>query len=67
YGGRFFAVDYQNPDFGALARCFGAFGEQVKRPGDLEDALKRAFASGKPAVIDVLIDQNTLAPVVYKG
>ena len=67
YGGRFFAVDYKNPDFGALARCFGAFGEQVKKPGDLEDALKRAFASGKPAVIDVLIDQNTLAPVVYKG
>jgi thiamine pyrophosphate-dependent acetolactate synthase large subunit-like protein len=67
YGGRFYAVDYQNPDFGALARCFGAFGEQVKRPGDLEDALQRAFDSGKPAVIDVLIDQNTLAPVVYKA
>jgi acetolactate synthase I/II/III large subunit len=67
YGGRFYAVDYQNPDFGALARVFGAHGEQVKRPGDLEGAIERAFASGKPAVIDVLIDQNTLAPVVYKG
>ncbi|HET7157957.1 MAG TPA: thiamine pyrophosphate-binding protein [Burkholderiales bacterium] len=67
YGGRFFAVDYRNPDFGALARCFGAFGEQVTKPGDLEDALKRAFASGKPAIIDVLIDQHTLAPVVYKA
>ena len=41
-------------------------GEQVARPADLDDALQRAFASGKPAVIDVLIDQNTLAPVVYK-
>jgi thiamine pyrophosphate-dependent acetolactate synthase large subunit-like protein len=67
YGGRFYAVDYQNPDFGALARVFGAHGEQVKRPGDLEGAIERAFASGKPAVVDVLIDQNTLAPVVYKG
>jgi thiamine pyrophosphate-dependent acetolactate synthase large subunit-like protein len=67
YGGRFYAVDYKNPDFGALARVFGAHGEQVKRPGDLEGAIERAFASGKPAVIDVLIDQNTLAPVVYKG
>jgi thiamine pyrophosphate-dependent acetolactate synthase large subunit-like protein len=67
YGGRFYAVDYQNPDFGALARVFGAHGEQVKHPGDLEGALQRAFDSGKPAVIDVLIDQKTLAPVVYKG
>ena len=67
YGGRFFAVDYNNPDFGALARVFGAYGEQVKRPGDLEGAIQRAFDSGKPAVIDVLIDQNTLAPVVFKG
>ena len=67
FGGRFYAVDYRNPDFGALARVFGAHGEQVSRPGDLDDALQRAFASGKPAVIDVLIDQNTLAPVVYKA
>jgi thiamine pyrophosphate-dependent acetolactate synthase large subunit-like protein len=67
YGGRFFAVDYNNPDFGALARTFGAFGEQVKRPQDLEGALQRAFDSGKPAIVDVLIDQKTLAPVVYKG
>ena len=66
YGGRFFAVDYANPDFGALARVFGAYGEQVKNPGDLEGAIQRAFASGKPAVIDVLIDQRTLAPVVFK-
>jgi thiamine pyrophosphate-dependent acetolactate synthase large subunit-like protein len=67
YGGRFYAVDYRNPDFGALARVFGAHGEQVKHPGDLEGAIERAFASGKPAVVDVLIDQNTLAPVVYKA
>jgi thiamine pyrophosphate-dependent acetolactate synthase large subunit-like protein len=67
YGGRFYAVDYKNPDFGALARVFGAHGEHVSRPGELEGALQRAFASGKPAVIDVMIDQHTLAPVVYKG
>ena len=66
FGGRYFAVDYKNPDFGALAKVFGAHGEQVTRPGDLEGAIKRAFASGKPAVIDVMIDQNNLAPVVHK-
>jgi len=66
YGARYFAVDYQNPDFGAVARAFGAHGEQVRKPGDLEGALVRALACGKPAVIDVIIDQNTLAPVVFK-
>ena len=66
YGGRFYAVDYNNPDFGALANVFGAHGEHVTRPGDLEGALQRAFASGKPAIVDVMIDQHTLAPVVFK-
>jgi acetolactate synthase-1/2/3 large subunit len=66
YGGRFYAVDYKNPDFGALAKVFGAHGEHVARPGDLEGALQRAFASGKPAIVDVMIDQHTLAPVVFK-
>ena len=66
FGGRFFAVDYRNPDFGALAKVFGAHGEHVTRPGELEGAIRRAFASGKPAVVDVMIDQNTLAPVVFR-
>ena len=38
----------------------------VTKPGDLEGAIQRALASGKPALIDVMIDQNTLAPVVFK-
>ena len=67
YGGRLFAVDYRNPDFGALARAFGAHGEQVRKPQDLKPALTRALASGKPALVEVLIDQNTLAPVVFKA
>ena len=66
FGGRYFAVDYKNPDFGALAKVFGAHGEQVTRPQDLEPAIQRAFASGKPAIIDVMIDQNNLAPVVHR-
>ncbi|MDB5807898.1 MAG: hypothetical protein JWN94_20 [Betaproteobacteria bacterium] len=67
YGGRFYAVDYKNPDFGALAKVFGAHGEHVTKPADLEGAIQRAFASGKPAIVDVMIDQHTLAPVVYKA
>lgn len=66
FGGRYFAVDYKNPDFGALAKVFGAHGEHVTRPQDLEGAIQRALASGKPAIVDVMIDQNNLAPVVHR-
>jgi thiamine pyrophosphate-dependent acetolactate synthase large subunit-like protein len=67
YGGRIFGVDYGNVDFAALARVFGAHGERVDDPSALLPALKRALASGLPAVVDVVIDQDTLAPVVYKA
>jgi acetolactate synthase I/II/III large subunit len=66
YGNRLYAVDYQNPDFGALARVFGAYGEQVSHPADLEPAIRRALDSGKPALVDVAVDKNTLADVVHK-
>ena len=66
YGGRLFGVDYGDVDFAALARVFGGHGERVTEPGALLGALKRALESNLPAVVDVVIDQNTLAPVVYK-
>ena len=66
YGGRFFGVDYNDVDFAALARVLGAYGERVEQPADVLPAIKRALASGQPAVVDVVIDKNFLAPVVYK-
>jgi thiamine pyrophosphate-dependent acetolactate synthase large subunit-like protein len=66
YGGRLFGVDYGDVDFAALARVFGAHGERVSDANMLVPALKRALESKLPAVVDVVIDQNTLAPVVYK-
>src|SRR5882672_836885 len=66
YGGRIFGVDYSDVDFAALARVFGAYGERVTDASALLPALKRALDSGLPAVVDVVIDQNTLAPVVYR-
>jgi len=66
YGGRTFAVDYRDVDFAALARVLGAHGERVEDPAQVLPALKRALASGQPAVVDVAIDKNFHAPVVYK-
>ncbi|HZQ72481.1 MAG TPA: thiamine pyrophosphate-binding protein [Burkholderiales bacterium] len=67
YGGRTFGVDYGDVDFAALARVLGAHGERVEEPKALLPALRRALESGLPAVVDVVIDPNTLAAVVYKG
>ncbi|HEU4923017.1 MAG TPA: thiamine pyrophosphate-binding protein [Burkholderiales bacterium] len=66
YGGRTFAVDYGDVDFAALARVLGAHGERVEHASELLPALKRALASGKPAVVDAVVDKNFHAPVVFK-
>ena len=67
YGGRTFAVDYGDVDFAALARVFGCHGERVTEPAKVLPAVKAALASGKPAVVDVVIDKDTHAAVVHKG
>lgn len=65
YGGRFYAVDYGLVDFGAVARSLGAHGERVAEPKDLEPAIRRALDSGRPAIVDVAIDRDVLAPVAF--
>ena len=67
YGGRLYAVDYGAVDFGGIARAMGAWGEQVSRPADLEPALRRAVGSNQAAVVDVQIDKETLAEVLFKA
>ena len=39
-----------------LGEALGAHGEYVDEPGQIRPALERAFASGKPAVINVVTD-----------
>ncbi|MBR3987785.1 MAG: biosynthetic-type acetolactate synthase large subunit [Clostridia bacterium] len=45
-------------DFAALARAFGADGEEVSTPEDLDNALKKAFESKGVYVIDCKIDKD---------
>lgn len=66
YGGRTFAVDYGDVDFAALARVMGAHGERVDQAEDVLPAVRRALDSGRPAIVDVAIDQAFHAPVVYR-
>jgi thiamine pyrophosphate-dependent acetolactate synthase large subunit-like protein len=47
-----------------MAMELGAHGELVEKPGDVRPALERAFASGKPAVVNVMTDDKARATTV---
>lgn len=47
-----------------VAHEFGAHGEFVEKPHDLRPALERAWASGKPSVINVITDPTKRAQTV---
>lgn len=46
------------PDYAAWARGCAGFGVAVTKPGDLEPALREAFAFDGPALVDVAVDPN---------
>jgi acetolactate synthase-1/2/3 large subunit len=47
-----------------LAMDLGAHGEHVEKPNDIRPALERAFAAGKPAVVNVITDHTARAQTV---
>lgn len=57
--------DYSDTDYAAIARAFGCVGIRVEKPEQMRPALEKAFASGKPAIIDVVIDPNVIPPITY--
>jgi acetolactate synthase-1/2/3 large subunit len=62
YPGRVYGTSLQNPDFVAYARAFGAHGESVARTADFAPAFERAWAAGKPALIELRIDPDAITP-----
>jgi acetolactate synthase-1/2/3 large subunit len=55
YQDRFISVDFEDVDYGAVARAFGCYGRRVAEPGELRGALDEALQCGLPAVLDILI------------
>ncbi len=51
-----------NPDFAALARSYGGFGERVDRTEDFAAAFRRAVDSGLPALLHLPQDPTTRSP-----
>jgi acetolactate synthase I/II/III large subunit len=62
YPGRVSATRLRNPDFAALARDFGGFGERVEHTDDFGPAFERALASGKPAILHCIVDPQAPTP-----
>ncbi|MFQ5855962.1 MAG: thiamine pyrophosphate-binding protein [Anaerolineae bacterium] len=64
FEGRRIGTDLYIPDLAAVARDLGAHGERVEAPEEIVPALERALGSGKPAVLDVIVDAapETLEP-----
>jgi thiamine pyrophosphate-dependent acetolactate synthase large subunit-like protein len=46
-------------NFARIADSFGIFGQRVEEPEQIEVALKRALEQSGPALVDVVISQNT--------
>ena len=49
-------------DYAAIARGFGCHAERVTRFADLRPALERAFAAGRTACVEVMIDPDVVSP-----
>lgn len=47
-----------SPDFKQIAEGFGCYSERIKEAGEVRPALKRAFESGKPAVVEVTVERT---------
>ena len=60
YPERISATDLTNPDFAALARAYGAFGERVATTEDFAAAYERASAFGGPALLELDVDPNAI-------
>ena len=56
-GGRLMYSDFATPfDMAAIAASMGVHGERITEPSQIKPAVDRAVASGKPALLDMVID-----------
>jgi thiamine pyrophosphate-dependent acetolactate synthase large subunit-like protein len=51
-------VQFAETSFSKIFEGFGGFGILVERPGEIQDALKEAFDSGKPAIVDIITEPS---------
>ena len=59
------AVDFTEVDHAAIARACGVNGIRVTRGENVGAALDAAFASGKPALLDIVTDPDAKPPISF--
>jgi acetolactate synthase-1/2/3 large subunit len=57
------AADLGPVDHAAIAQACGCHGERVLHPGEVAGAFDRALRSGKPALIDLMVDATARPPL----
>ena len=62
FPGRVIATRLANPDFARLAEACGAQGEAVEAIEQFLPALERALGAGRPALLELRVDPETLYP-----
>jgi acetolactate synthase-1/2/3 large subunit len=55
---RLVATELRYTRYDLVVEALGGHGEHVTEPGDIRPALERAFASGKPALVNVEIRRD---------
>src|SRR5439155_21923198 len=60
FPGRVVGTALHNPDFAALAKAYGAFGETVSRTEEFAPAFEEAIASRRGAVIELRMDPEMI-------
>ncbi len=60
FEGRYISTEFSELDYADIARAFGCHGIRVDQSGDLDSAFAEAFATPKPTVIDVRIDNDAV-------
>jgi acetolactate synthase I/II/III large subunit len=61
YPGRVVLTDIENPDFPALARAYGLFGERVTRTPEFAGAFARAMAAGG-GILELVLPVEAITP-----
>jgi acetolactate synthase-1/2/3 large subunit len=62
YPARVYGTALSNPDFVALGRAYGCHAERVTETAQFPEAFARARASGKAAIIELVIDPQAITP-----
>ena len=58
--------EFNDVDMAKVAEAMGAYGIRVDQPQDIQSAIEKALASGRPAVVDVVTDPlDSEAPIPW--